>query len=170
MDELIFKTICKNQIKYNNENKVKVITKEDLDFLKSIKEYTIDEYGKYTKSKDELKYYFLNKVPEAGKWSLEITDGELKLKIKDIYRVHTEWEARTDIKLYVLDPLSGAKGFYFILVTTPNILYNKFIKNFDCNKSHADNLINIFEKSNVKGYEASLKEIKRIINLNFKKD
>jgi len=166
MDELIFKTMCKNQIKYNNENSYERITKEDLDFLKSIKEYTIDEYKKYTESKNELKYYFLNKVPKKGLFKLTIENGELK--INNGYNVFLQNE-NSDYKLYLV--MKDASDFYFVLVITQNILYNKFIKPyFNSTKVCADKLIEIFSKSNISDIEESRKIINAKLKFVLKKE
>jgi hypothetical protein len=102
MEVLIFKTICKNEIKNINKYSSEIITNEDLEFLNNI-----TKYDEYTKSKDSLKYYFLNE----GVFKLSIKNNNLNVETI----LNFDLSNTDQFNLYILIDAKRSNNFYYII-------------------------------------------------------
>lgn len=133
MDLIIQKIIGKN------------IAKEyDINPNANIYNPIIQEYNTYTKSKDEPKYYFLNRVPSKDLFKLEVKDAELELTSNNDFALL--YNCETDS--YKLYTVLNSSNFYYVLILTRNILYSEFIKLYIFTDNLCvDKIITIFEDS-----------------------
>jgi len=135
MDLIIQKIIGKNIAKEYNVNP-----------NANIYNPIIKEYNAYTKSKDEPKYYFLNKVPANDLFKIEVKDAELELTSSNDFCSGTV-RVTDSYKLYLVYNKTK-NDFYYVLILTRNILYCEFIKLYIFTDNLcADKLNTIFKDS-----------------------